>query len=245
MNRHDFRGVFGTQQRIVLPVIHVLDEARTLENIRVAIDEGAHGCFLINHDFPVSQFLPIVRTMRHAFPGFWLGVNFLGRNAQDAFTELYRLKEGGFQIDGLWTDNARINEVGPDQDEAEAIANVHQSSDWDGIYFGGTAFKYQRDVLPEHYSAAAKAASTFMDVITTTGPGTGEAADPAKINAFRDGAGDHPIAVASGITPENAMTFSAADCFIVATGINRTGDFYNIDPERLAKLIRVSHQMGD
>lgn len=243
MSRARFNAYFGSSHPVVLPVVHVVDMAQASSNIQIVRDGGAAGCFLINHNFPVREFLPIVRTIRHAFPYLWLGVNFLGLNAREAFAEVNRLAEEGFEIDGLWTDNAHINEFEPEQEAAEAIVNVHRSLGWDGLYFGGTAFKYQRTVLPEHYVAAAKAACGFMDVITTTGPGTGEPADPAKINAFREGAGDHPVAVASGITPENAKTFSAADCFIVATGINRPGDFYNIDPIRLANLIGISNQM--
>lgn len=245
MSRSRFNAHFDCHGPVVLPVIHVIDVSQTFANIRTLIDECAPGCFLINHNFPVRDFLPIIKAARNEFPDLWIGVNFLGRNAQEAFAELYRLEEEGFRIDGLWTDNARINEFGLEQEEAEAIAVVHRSLGWSGLYFGGTAFKYQRNVLPEHFGAAAAAASVFMDVITTTGPATGEAADPAKINAFRAGAGDHPIAVASGITPENAVTFSAADCFVVATGINRAGDFYNIDPTRLAKLIDVASKMGN
>ena len=61
MNRTEFRGHFGTRGPVVLPVIHVLDTQRSLANIDVLIDAGAPGCFLINHDFDVDAFLPIVR----------------------------------------------------------------------------------------------------------------------------------------------------------------------------------------
>ena len=244
MNRNQFHSRFKSPGPVVLPVIHVLDTNQTLTNIRTLIAAGAHGCFLINHDFSVAEFLPIIKAARQAFPSLWLGVNFLGLYAHEAFGELARLEKDNVSIDGYWADDARINETSVDQSEAEVIAIARKASGWNGLYFGGTAFKYQRSVAPEHYSAAAKVASGFMDVVTTTGSGTGEAADPAKIDAFRAGAGDHPIAVASGITPENAATFASADCFIVATGINRAGDFYNIDPDRLSELISVAIRVG-
>ena len=64
------------------------------------------------------------------------------------------------------------------------------------------------------------------------------APDLGKIARFRAAIGDGVLALASGITPENAAGFAAeVDCFLVATGINLAGDFYNIDPARLQSLL--------
>jgi hypothetical protein len=120
---------------------------------------------------------------------------------------------------------------------------MRKMSGWRGLYFGGTAFKYRRIVSPEDYSAVAGIAAEHMDVVTTSGPGTGEAADPSKIAAFRAGVGERALAIASGITPENASLYAAADCFIVATGINKPGNFYEIDPARLSRLIDVAGRL--
>ena len=68
----------------------------------------------------------------------------------------------------------------------------------------------------------------------------GHAPDLTKIARFRASIGEAPLALASGITPENAGLFAAdVDCFLVATGINHPGDFYNIDPARLAALLQA------
>ena len=84
-----------------------------------------------------------------------------------------------------------------------------------------------------------------MDVVTTSGVATGEATDPTKITDFRRGLGNAPLAIASGVTPDNAMDYAAdVDCFLVATGINRKGDFYNIDPARLAALLDSTRSYG-
>ena len=46
------------------------------------------------------------------------------------------------------------------------------------------------------------------------------------------------LAVASGITPENVAEYKKnVDLFMVATGINIEGDFYNIDANKLKKLM--------
>ena len=55
-------------------------------------------------------------------------------------------------------------------------------------------------------------------------------ADSSKIEIFRKAIGDKPMALASGITPENVMTYHEVDCFLVATGINSLRMIlYNID----------------
>ncbi|MEM7423752.1 MAG: hypothetical protein AAF334_08500, partial [Pseudomonadota bacterium] len=112
-----------------------------------------------------------------------------------------------------------------------------------GLYFGGTAFKKQRPVDPADYQIAAAQAALRMDVVTTSGVATGAAAEAGKIDSFRSGVGDAPLAIASGITPDNAMIYGAADCFMVATGINHEDSFYDIDPARLRALLSVADDM--
>ncbi|MEO1066771.1 MAG: adenine phosphoribosyltransferase [Pseudomonadota bacterium] len=244
MNRAAFHKVFKATGPVVLPVIHVLDAEQTARNVDVLIGEGAAGCFLINHDFEVKRFLPIIEETRRAYPSLWLGVNFLAVTGKDAFPTLGRLEGEGCPVDAYWADDARINEHGTDQTEADEIAKSRDTSGWTGLYFGGTAFKKQREVAPDDCEAAARAACPFMEVITTSGVATGKEADLTKIEDFRRGIGDRPMALASGITPDNARAYADVDCFMVATGINREGDFYNIDPERLARLMKITRELG-
>ena len=50
MQRFDFHEFFQCSGPVILPVIHVLDDARTAANVDHIIDAGLEGCFLINHD---------------------------------------------------------------------------------------------------------------------------------------------------------------------------------------------------
>jgi len=106
----------------------------------------------------------------------------------------------------------------------------------------GVAFKYQRPV--EDLASAARIAMRYMDVVTTSGPGTGIAAEREKIVAMREATGDFPLAIASGITPDNVGDYlEVADCFLVATGISRS--FSEIDAGRLHRLLaRVREYEG-
>ncbi|WP_373506322.1 BtpA/SgcQ family protein [Aestuariivirga sp.] len=247
MNRYAFRKFFKTVGPVVLPVIHVLDNAQAERNVRIVIGEGAAGCFLINHDFGVERFLPIVAHVRERFPALWMGVNFLAVTGRDAFPVLGKLQREGIAVDGYWADDARIDERRPsdDQPEAQDIATAREVSGWNGLYTGGTCFKKQREVAPEHHEYSARLATGFMDAVCTSGVATGHAIDLTKIAAFRRGIGDHALTLASGITPENAHHYmDDIDGFMVATGINLDGDFYNISAPRLARLIRLTRENG-
>ena len=243
MTRAEFHKLCKSPGPVVLPVIHVLDNTRTERNVREVIGAGTAGCFLINHDFEPARFLPIIRHIRDRFPSLWVGVNFLAVTGRDAFPMLGDLAREGCTVDAYWADDARIDEHGKNT-EAHEIAQIYRDSGWQGMYFGGTCFKKQRPVDPAHYGDAAREACAFMDVVTTSGVATGQEADLGKIDTFRAAIGDTPLALASGITPENAGAYADVDCFMVATGINQPGNFYDIDPARLAALMRVTRQLG-
>jgi 2-keto-3-deoxy-6-phosphogluconate aldolase len=247
MNRLDFHKAFRSVGPAVLPVIHVLDDRQAERNAALAIECGAHGIFLINHDFAVEPFLPIIRHLRSSYPSLWLGVNFLGVPLADAMPTIADLQRDGVAIDGYWADDARIDESQPTdrQPEASRASAQRSAAHWPGLYFGGTAFKKQRAVAQADYPRAAAIASQWMDVVTTSGTATGNAAELDKIAVFREVCGDTALAVASGITPENAGRYAPmVDAFLVATGINRSDDFYNIDAEKLRALVQICREYG-
>lgn len=245
MNRTEFHKTFKSPGPVVTPVIHVLDLAQTMRNVTIAIEAGCPGVFLINHDFGKERLLPIIRSVRAEVPGLWLGVNFLGVPGSEAFPILGTLEREGCAVDAYWADDARMDERREEQSEADGISRMRADSGWTGMYFGGVAFKKQRPVEPSQYRRSASIALPFMDVVTTSGPATGQEADAMKIADFRRGLTDAPLALASGVTPENATRYGRdVDCFLVATGIAPPGDFYNLDSARLGALLDVTRSMG-
>ena len=238
MHSHIFHKQFKTVGPAVLPVIHAQDDEQIDRNIEIAVRCGAQGVFLINHDFDVTRFLPLIERCRQAHPLLWLGVNFLGVTGRDAFPILGDLESRGLAIDAYWADDGCIDEQHESQSQAGDINIVREESGWSGIYFGGTAFKKQRAVDPADYLRSGQIAAQWMDVVTTSGVATGEAAEIEKIETFRQGVGTGTLAVASGITPENVHDYAPyVDAILVATGINLPQDFYNIDRTRLSHLI--------
>ena len=167
-----------------------------------------------------------------------MGVNFLGVHGDIAFPILESLKSHKVRVDAYWADDACIDEQHESQSQAGVINTIREESGWSGIYFGGIAFKKQRAVDPADYLVSGQIAAQWMDVVTTSGVATGEAAEIEKIETFRQGVGAGTLAVASGITPENVHDYAPyVDAILVATGINLPQDFYNIDRTRLSHLI--------
>ena len=238
VNNQVFHKQFKVVGPAVLPVIHAQDDEQIDRNIETVVRCGAQGVFLINHDFDVELFLPLIERCRQAHPLLWLGVNFLGVTGRDAFPVLADLESRGLPIDAYWADDACIDEQHESQSQAEGINTIREESGWSGIYFGGTAFKKQRVIDPADYFVSGQIAAQWMDVVTTSGVATGAAAEIGKIQAFRQGVGDSTLAVASGITPENVHGYAPyVDAILVATGINLPEDFYNIDRTKLSRLI--------
>ena len=217
-------------RHVILPVIHVENEEQALRNVEIARGAGADGVFLINHSISSAELLSIQQAVVAAHSDWWVGVNCLGSEPVAVFQQI------DDTVAGVWVDNAGIDERADVQVEAERILNARRRAGWTGLYFGGVAFKYQRPV--EDLVQAARRAVPYMDVVTTSGPGTGRAAEVKKIGIMKEALGEHPLAIASGITPENATDYlDSADCFLVATGISQT--FEELNPSRVNQLVQT------
>jgi hypothetical protein len=216
----------------IYPVIHILNEQQVIRNVGFAKDAKADGVFLISHDSQstVKDLIRLSLMVKGLIP--WVGINLLQCSALEA------MKVVPPWVDGLWTDNAEIDITKSQQPDALAIVTEKNRRKWPGAHFGGVAFKYQRPV--DDVALAAKLAADYMDVITTSGPGTGRSADIDKIQKMREAIPpDARLAIASGITPENIKDYLPyATDFLVATGIG--SDFYNLDPSKLQKLVEAS-----
>lgn len=217
-----YRDVFP-RRFTLLPVIHIRDVAQAVAQARLAQDCGADGAWLINGD-PVATALEV----RRACPGLWLGVNRLERHAEAAFDDLPAC------VGGVWTDDAGYEERTPPDARLRRIDGHRARSGFGGLHFGGVAFKGQEPVQDPARAAAVCAA--HLDAVTTSGPGTAQAADPAKIAAMKRALGPAPLAIASGITPENVHLYGDADCFLVASGISK--DWHRFDEAKLRALVQ-------
>jgi hypothetical protein len=234
MNR--IEEVFGVS-RVLLPVVHPIARDAALESVRVASGAGCKGLFLINQGMGAEEVLGLVMDVRVRFPGLWVGVNLLGFTAADVLERGLAGCDG--RLDGIWADNAHVDEVAAEQPAAQSFVDARRARGWSGLYFGGVAFKYQREVPDDKLGRAAAAALPFVDVVCTSGPGTGHAAEVDKVASMRAGIADRgALALASGVTEDNVAGFLPhVDAFLVGTGIER--ELGVLEPARVERLQKI------
>lgn len=215
--------------KIFLPVVHVGNVLQTIKQVHIALCNGADGVFLINHSVNSKFLFNIYNKVRKVFDT-WIGINCLGLSPIDVIIHMPN------DVDGLWVDNAQIDEeCGIDsQVYAYSVLDAIKKKGWEGLYFGGVAFKYQKEV--KDYVKTTNIASTYMDVITTSGIGTGIAADVKKIDVMAEVAHHNgkKLGIASGITPDNINSYRCVDAFLVSTGISKS--FGGFDRTLVKKL---------
>jgi len=234
------------RSRVVLPVIHVESYPQALKNAVVAATAGADGIWLISHgDLNATELFDVQSKLSLNFKTkFWVGVNCLDLNPISVFdasingieiVDENQIATMGVDNDGIWVDNAGIFE---DEISSSAKKINDLRPAYNGLYFGGVAFKYQRKV--NDYAKVAEMARDYVDVITTSGEATGQAADLNKIKLMYEASGDNPLALASGVTEDNIEDYLPyVNAFLVPTSIN--DDFHNLNLEKTRRLVIKVH----
>ncbi len=224
-----YRDIFPRRHTLIV-VVHTEESDQAIRNAKIAFDAGADGIFLINHSIPATKLLTIYTEVRFRFPDAWIGLNLLDLEPVQVFSRVPGTASG------IWIDDAG---------EEDPVVRAHMNwslrtrkKDWGrnrALYFGGVAFKYLREVEDLEY--VSKLACKFMDVITTSGTATGLPPDVRKIERMRKAIVNFPLAIASGITPENVREYRPfVDCFLVATGISRSDT--ELDPRRTERFVK-------
>jgi len=195
----------------LIPVIHMTSLEQVFKNVETCIKCGIKKVFLINHVVTAFEVLDAARKVKSKYPDLWVGINLLGLSTSAAMA----LSES---VDGLWVDGT---------------ISIHDIREFKGLLFGGLAFKYQKQ--PKDLQQACLDATFTTDVATTSGPGTGKAASVEKIKDIRYYLGSHPMAIASGISAENADDYSEiAEYFLVASSITDSNEM--LIEEKLVEL---------
>jgi predicted TIM-barrel enzyme len=221
----EFIKTFG-QPKVLLPVIHVDNGDQAKQQCDIATSAGCKGVFLINHRIKSTKLISIANDIISQFPNLWVGANLLDLTAQQAFERLPQSARG------LWVDDAYIHEGDPLDNAAAMVRRIRER---DGLlYFASVAFKYQKPVT--NVRQIALLASGLVDVVVTSGEGTGEAAYIGKVVAMKEGMLPHRhLGLASGVTENNVADYLPyVDAFLVATGISKS--FTELDLEKTKKL---------
>ncbi len=204
----------------IIPVIHMVNENQVFTNVRICIGCGIEKVFLINHAVSKFDLLNCAFKVKREFPNLWVGVNMLGESTENALST-----EAINGLDGLWCDAT----ISPERAKEVRF--------FKGMFFGGLAFKYQPQ--PKDLKLACEEASLATDVATTSGAGTGKAADVEKIKTIREFLGSHPMAIASGVSAQNIDNYKGiANYLLVASSITSSGEMIIKD-----KLIELKNKL--
>lgn len=201
---------------LIIPVIHMINQNQVLTNVKTCLSCGIEKVFIINHQTTSEELIKCAKKVKETYPNLWVGINILDKNVEDAI--LY-----DFDFNGLWCDQSIKLED-------------YKFRKFKGLLFTGLAFKYQPQ--PKDIESACKESILTSDVSTTSGPGTGKAADINKILELRKHLGNHPMAIASGVNTENIKLYKGiVDYLLVASSITSRSEI--IDKEKLIELVEL------
>jgi predicted TIM-barrel enzyme len=212
----------------VIPVIHYQDDEQAMRNAERVVDAGCDGVFLIHMDGENELLAPIACRIKARWTDrILVGINYLG--VDPAKAALANIANG---LDMTWTDVQLTHSSAEPWTYAEMVQAALAKTPQHRL-FTGVAFKHQRsEPQPE---LAARMADKFGFIATTSGAATGVAAEVAKIARLRAALGDAPLAIASGVTPENVHEYGPyLSHILVATGVSES--FYEFDYEKLYRL---------
>ena len=226
----------------IFPVVHINDIAIAVDQATLAIAAGADGVYLIHHGGDASFVFKVFELVTAANPGVFVGVNLLGYSTLGALSEIVDgLASGNLTCapGGLWSDDIRS-----DMDPFSAM-NFKRSVEvllpvW---ILGGVAFKYTQTFTEDPRAARLEtlALNDAVDVITTSGAGTGRPPSVDKIRAMKEAA-DRPLAVASGLSVHNIDQFKGlVDQVLVASSVETRPYSGVFDGRVLSAMIRKAH----
>ncbi len=223
--------VFG-KKKVFLPVVHIIDMGRTIQNLAILSKYNVQGCWIINHSCSDDAFYQSYNYIKTTYPSMWVGINYLSYNP---LAVIDFCLEYSIHPDGFWFDNLGV--LDHDVLTAEKINDYIRTHKFDHVLiFGSICFKYQRQ--PKDVGLTTTNAMNFTDIITTSGKGTGqdhEQADLEKFKLMKEVCrGQNYLAVASGISETNIINIiDSVDIFMVNSSIASNEVFVE---EKLAKL---------
>ncbi len=214
------------------PVIHYFNLSTTQRNLEICIANNCDGVFLINMECEPEELNPTIELVRKiGGDNFFVGVNYLG-------ADLTYIKHNillNRLVNGIWVDNPGLYSDLIESGVYEINECLKQRKSYDPTFnfFGSIAFKTHR--RKSDPATVSKLAKDMGWIGTTSGIATGIAADIEKIVSMKNSIGDYPLAIASGIDPNNVDEFLPyIDYYLVATGISK--DFHNFDENKVKIL---------
>ena len=229
----------------IYPVVHINNPDTAREEATVALESGADGIYLIDHAARHDVVFDTYANVRSQHPDAYIGMNLLGYGAVDATWTVKRaIDEGRIpqSPNGLWIDDIDDDRYGAPG--AMEIKRAHDDLARMRI-LGGIAFKYTHTFTedPEMAARETDRLRSHVDVVTTSGAGTGHAPTPAKIAAMHSRLDGKRLAVASGISEQNIHLYGGnIDEILVSSSVETEPYSGVFDRKKLASMIEAAHQ---
>jgi len=217
---------------MILPVIHYADANQAMRNAERAMEAGCAGVMLIEMQGMNLGLHFAGAAIKRRWPEAHIGINWLGVRPADAV-----MNSVDTGVDSTWTDEQLTHSEGTGLVDSARVRSVIAVAPPHAV-FCAVAFKYQQhEPLP---ALAASRAVAMGFIPTTSGPATGVETDPHALAALRLAIGpDAPLAIASGITPDNARFYlPSVTHILVSTGVSAS--FHEFDPARLRALAEAA-----
>lgn len=209
-----------------IPVIHITDNLNDLKiNLKIINDNNVKDIMLISHGYlNYIELIDLGNKIKLDNSNLNIGYNFLDLNSIDVFNYLISNK---IKVDYVWIDNSYVGLNNTYANDLKDKWLEYKSIFNDSIYLGGVAFKYLPQ--PQYIEKAIEDSKTMMDVVTTTGSGTGSEISKEKINLFDKIINKEiPLAVASGISIDNLdYLFNYVNYFLVSSSISKSDSLFD------------------
>ena len=214
----------------LIAVIHYLDDETSMRNAEIVEAAGYDGVCLIHMRGLDDLIETSAIAIKARFPHLVVISNRLANDPVDMI-----LRDAELGLDGSWCDNPGVSSKGvtPLASRIEDALLELRRTKPDFLFFGSVAFKTQEHD-PDPATAAVKAKNLGW-IATTSGTATGIAPDEEKLERMKTAIASFDLAVASGITPDNAQILCPhVDWVLVSTGISAS--FYEFDAEKAGAL---------
>lgn len=223
----------------IYPVIHYNDDETCLSQSEMLFELGCDGVMLIHMGgIDLALDIPAI-AIKKRFPEKFVGTNRLCLSPSESI-----IHDVNLGLDCTWHDRPGINTR--IMDKPETIKNMNDLDDAFSTvrkinpnfnFFASVAFKYAR--VEPNPAEAAQIALNHGWIPTTSGTGTGVAAPIEKLQLIRNHIGTQPLAIASGITPDNVEEQAQyLDYILVATGLCYPNSDY-FDSKLVKRLLAI------
>lgn len=226
----------------IYPVVHLQSPEHALDLSKQALDAGADGVFLIDHlSAERLEVLDVAysHVRRELGRSAWIGVNYLSLSPSETVLHLADVRErGGLESlpDAFWTDDASM--------DATDLSKLRDEQDLHIKYFGGVAFKYTPTYTDNPADAAhlARKYGQGIDIVTTSGPGTGYAADARKVEVMKEALKGRELALASGVSLDNIEQYRQYVDHVLAASSIETASYSGVFVDsKLRDLVQAAH----